>query len=177
MDRERDRYRNQEPPDKRRSLLEELERPAPIATTPIQQKMYNDVLPRLTMEQLLLLRDERHFYYAQEDDTNELFSMRPLQLRCFMEWVSDEVNDLFMSYVHAHPECRGEYLKILDDKLIKIDEMKETIITPPMPPPTLWNMIDLKKYKLVLKKYNQLIERMKDILDIESKLLENARSI
>lgn len=175
MDRERT-IRSTDPPDKRNSLLEELERPAPIATTPLQQRMYYDLLPRLNMEQLLSLREERHFYW-QEDDPDEFLSMKPLQLRSFMEWLSDEVNDLFMGYVHSHSECRHEYLLILSEKLKRIDDMKQIIITPPMPSENVWNMTELLKYRKLLKKYNQLIDRMKDILDIEHKLLENSRSI
>ena len=163
-----------QPAERRKYLLEEMDRPEPLAKTEFQKEIYHDVLYKLSMEQLLSLHEERNFFW-EEVSAEEYLNTKPLVVRSFIEWMFDEANDIFMNYYNRTVECKDEYIDALKEKLGAIDDMKQTIMTPPIPPPSLWKLHELMKYRRLLKKYNQLIDKMKDVLDIEAKIIESLR--
>jgi len=156
-------------------LIEEMKQPLPLADTELQQLLYKEVLTKLSMEQLLLLHQERNFYW-DKSSPDEFIDTKPLLLRTFIEWLFDEANDMFMFYSQKY-DIKNEYIMSLKKKIQYIDSLKQNIMTPPMPPHTLWNLNEIQKYKRVLKKYNQLIDKMKEVLDIEKKIIDSLRYV
>jgi hypothetical protein len=156
-------------------LIEEMKQPLPLADTELQQLIYKEVLPKLSMEQLLSLHQERNLYW-DKSSPDEFINSKPLITRVFIEWLFDEANDIFMFYSQKY-DIKNEYIHSLKNKLQYIDTLKQNIMTPPMPPHTLWNLSEIQKYKRVLKKYNQFIDKMKEVLDIEKKIIDSLRYV